>query len=815
VIGRTISRYRILSKLGAGGMGEVYLAEDTELGREVAVKVLPEAMAGSQERLERFRREARAVAALNHPNIVTIFNVEEAEGKRLLVMEHVRGRSLDRRIGGHDLPLPQIFDIAIPIAEALAAAHQRGITHRDLKPSNVMVDEESSPTLVKVLDFGLAKLAEGAGEGLPGALVTEAETARQPTPLTGVGTVMGTAPYMSPEQLQGKPVDHRSDIFSFGILLYEMVVGRRPFHGGTGIELASSILKDAPSSVVDIRSDVPFHLGRIIHHCLEKDPERRFQSAKDVRNELEQLRREVESGVLESTGALAQGPPGSASSTRNRLIAAALGLLLVAALAVLWWRGRGDEGPTRAPSTPADPAGEAQPTVAVLPFRNLGADESVDYLSLAVPDEITTTLSRAPGLAIRPFAASSQSAPLDPLEAARELAVGSVVTGQYFQEGERINLTLEAIDVGRNVVVWRESVVVNANELLSLRAAVADTVDRGLLPVLGGRAVERTGTRPSSEEAYALYLRSLPATSDSEPNARALEMLERAVELDPDYAPAWSELAGRYYYVGNYSDTAGDSDHYYDLSLAAAERALELDPDLIDPAVRKIVIDAERGRLEKAYDAAGSLLRQRPDAARAHFARSYVLRYGGAVDRAIRDCDTALALDPRNSMLRGCGITNWEAGRYDKALQFLALDPSSSLVFDNTVAVYLRQGRREEARRLMDEAPAGVWNGVMAYMDGGQFPSDAAERMVAAVRSLRDSEQQYWAASLLAYAGRYADALTLLREGVERGYCSYPFLQTDPLFDGLREDPASQAAYTAIVAAGKACHERFLAYIDG
>ena len=290
LIGTTLSHYRIVAKLGEGGMGEVYRADDIELDRPVALKVLPAAMAADSERLERFRREAKTVAALTHPNIVTIYNIEEDAGRQFLVMELVEGDSLDRLIPPEGLPLARIFDIAIPLTDALTAAHERGIVHRDLKPANVMMTSDGR---LKVLDFGLAKLVAEAfvpGDG-------EATAAAPPSAaLTREGVVMGTAPYMSPEQLQGHEVDHRTDIFSLGIMLYEMVTGRRPFRGDSGIALASSVLKDNPPHVTELRGELPRHLGRIIHRCLEKEPRSRYQSALDVHNELKGLREEVASG---------------------------------------------------------------------------------------------------------------------------------------------------------------------------------------------------------------------------------------------------------------------------------------------------------------------------------------------------------------------------------------------------------------------------------------------------------------------------------------------------------------------------------------
>ena len=293
MIGTHLNHYKVIRKLGSGGMGDVYVAEDTTLDREVALKVLPADMAEDPERLARFEREAKAIAALDHPNIVTIHTIEEADDVHFITMQLVEGRTLEHILqaeGAAGLPLRDIFEIGAPLAEAISVAHGRGITHRDLKPSNVMVTDDGR---VMVLDFGLAKLRE--------RLDGPDDETRVPTEsLTGEGKIMGTVAYMSPEQAEGKPVDQRTDIFSLGIMLYEMSTGERPFRGDTKMSILTSIIRDTPPPVTDLKVDLPRHVGRIIKHCLEKDPDRRFQSAKDLRNELDELRDELDTRQIEA-----------------------------------------------------------------------------------------------------------------------------------------------------------------------------------------------------------------------------------------------------------------------------------------------------------------------------------------------------------------------------------------------------------------------------------------------------------------------------------------------------------------------------------
>jgi serine/threonine protein kinase len=328
MIGKTLAHYEILEKIGSGGMGEVFRARDTKLGREVALKILPAEMAADPERLRRFEREAKAVAALNHPNIVTIHSVEHAGGLHFLTMELVEGKTLAEQIPRRGLPLTRILELAVPLADAVSAAHERGITHRDLKPANIVIGEDGR---LRILDFGIAKLREEEVPGGRAAGEAAAETVK--LPITGEGRILGTIPYMSPEQLQGLPVDARSDIFSVGIILYEMATGKRPFQGETSADLMSSILKDTPSPLNEPRADLPRHLGRIVRRCLEKDPKRRYQTARDLRTELEDLGRELASEELLASGTTAaRRPP---RSRRGRVFAiAAVGAL---ALLTIWW----------------------------------------------------------------------------------------------------------------------------------------------------------------------------------------------------------------------------------------------------------------------------------------------------------------------------------------------------------------------------------------------------------------------------------------------------------------------------------------------
>ncbi|MGB6002668.1 MAG: protein kinase, partial [Thermoanaerobaculia bacterium] len=357
MVGQTLSHYKILDKLGAGGMGEVYLAEDTTLKRQVALKVLPPELAASQDRLERFQREAETLAALDHPNIVHIYSVEEADGVRFLTMQLVEGKRLSDLIPKSGMPLERIFKFAIPLADALAAAHEKGVIHRDLKPGNIMVTNDGR---VKVLDFGLAKLRPELDPGEATALPTE--------PLTDEGRILGTVPYMSPEQLEGRELDARTDVFSLGIVLYEMATGERPFRGDSSVSIISSIIRDTPREIDTLRPELPHHLARIIRHSLEKEPQRRYHSALDVRNELEDLKTESASGEVSRMSS----PRSRLSRLKLWMTLSAAGLVLAAGLATIYWAlrpgGEQEEVPTepltgRFSKLTFDPALEQEPSL--------------------------------------------------------------------------------------------------------------------------------------------------------------------------------------------------------------------------------------------------------------------------------------------------------------------------------------------------------------------------------------------------------------------------------------------------------------------
>ena len=789
LIGQTFSHYRIVSKLGGGGMGAVYDAEDTRLGRHVALKFIPEELVHDRKALDRFFWEARAASQLNHPGICTIHDIEDSDGHPFIVMEKLEGVSLKERMMGKPMELEQILDIGIAVSDALAACHAKGIIHRDIKPANIFITNSGQ---VKILDFGVAKLSPGARGD-----------ASLDDPLTMAGDIFGTAVYMSPEQARGEELDPRTDIFSFGVMLYQMATGQRPFAGANAVITLEAVMNRKPISPLKLNPHLPPELEGIIGRCMEKERGNRYPDALALKGDLVSLKRETEPG-MSTTGKLRPALPYRiATSTFQKdskrqtyILMGVIALLITLLIPMGLWFFKQRQ------------AVQARNTIAVLPLQNVNGDVSVDFLRYALADEISNALTTTRTLDVRPSSLthSYNGSDVDPRKVAKELRVATVVTGHFLKQGDRLMVTLEAVDGANDKLIWQTNLTAPADDLIKLQSNMAQQVNQGLLPVIGMAGGQVAGeTHPHDAAAYDLYLHSLAISTDPAPNKDAINVLENAVHTDPNYAPAWEQLGWRYYYDYSYSDGGEEA---FQRANNAYQRALTLDPNRIVAAGQLITNRVERGELGKAYKEAQDLVRRRPDAAEAHFVLGYVYRYAGMLEQATQECDKALALDPGNHTFRSCAWAFMDMGNTARAADYIKLDANSQWAAYAMPSLLLREGEIEKARDAVTRMPtAPRYHRDLLEACLALRPPEEADQLAHEAETTPpaapDAESLYYEGALFADCGKRQAALHVLQGAIEQNYCSLSNLRLDPMLRKLRTTPG----FDKLLEAARECQD--------
>ncbi|HXM35743.1 MAG TPA: protein kinase [Pyrinomonadaceae bacterium] len=827
--GTRLSRYEIRSQLGAGGMGEVYLALDTELDRKVAIKILPADVAANQDRMRRFAQEARAAAALNHPNIAHIYEIGRADGVNFIAMEFVDGETFRDKMHGENSDLKILLKHLLQVAEGLAKAHAGGIVHRDLKPDNIMITRDGH---AKILDFGLAKLIEPTGrkpdhEGGLGS--SEIATVMMPVQHSTPGVVMGTVGYMSPEQAQAKSVDQRSDIFSFGCILYEAATGRKPFVGDSIIDTLHKIIHEPAPSITDLNPSASLDLQRVIRKCLAKEPEKRYQTIRDTANDLEELI-EAMKGVsdlersvappanatasgpqivggkstvddvraAESTVSTSQQPASSAqyivSGIKQHKLAAVIGLLVLVVGAVglgLYLHARNTE--------------MAIESIAVLPFDNQNHDPETEYLSDGLTDSIINSLTQLPNLKV--IARSSvfryKGKQTDPIAVANELGVRAVLTGRIMQRGDSFTIGAELIDARDNKQLWGDQYERKLADLLSVQREIAKEITSNLRLKLSGAEQERaTKQYTEKPEAYQLYLKGRLYWNKRTGEAikKAIEYFSQAVEKDPGYALAYVGLADCYVVPAN----PRPPNEKMPKARAAARRALELDETLAEghTALARVlaVYDWDWVGAENEFKRA---IKLNPRYAGAHQWYGGYLEMMGRRDESLAERKQALELDPLSLTINfELALAFYYARDYDQAIQqfqkTLELDANFPLVHAHLPAAYEQKG-------MYDQAIAGFQKGVAlrggtewSFSMSGLGHVYGVSGKKAEARAVLDelkqaSQQEYVPADSIAlvYAGlgEKDQAFTWLEKAYEEHAFKMAWLKVDPQWDSLRSDP--------------------------
>ncbi|MBA4124056.1 MAG: protein kinase [Acidobacteria bacterium] len=796
MIGENINQYKILEKIGAGGQGTVYKAQDTKLDRTVVIKVLPPELTAKTANYRRFEREAQLCSQLDHPNICTIYDFHHEDGVFYIAMQYVEGKNVRQLVSGRPLDLQSALSIAVQVCDALAYTHSRGIIHRDIKAGNIMANDSGQ---VKILDFGLAKLIQDEP--------SEHTKGLDRTEITELGVPYGTATYAAPEQAKGEKTDHRADIFSTGVLLYEMLTGIWAFQGKTVIDVRHQVLYGTPKPLSEMRPEpLPPQLQQILDRALAKEPKDRYQKISQMRDDLRGILQEI-SGMP-----ILQGDSFTPHHLDDNPVKRAWN----------WLTGKSSADSTSMPRTPSvsnaptfspeltlTATGQEKKSVAILPFKNLSNDAASNFYEFSLADAVITELAGLRSLIVRPSSviAKYQGTDIDPREAGRELRVHAILSAGFIRSGERIRVTAQLLDVLTGEILWSDRIDAEGNDILALQDTIAERILDGLKLELTPKEQETRGRRATDNaEAFEEYLRGrdnfgrfIFRTVAAEDCNAAIANFKQAIKLDPDFALAHSGLGACY--ANRIFKGMGDAEDYT-YAEAAFSRAFKYDPNVVEARVLMVLIYLSRGEKKKARAEIKLLQEQFPNEAPLYFVKGTMHRLDGEYEESLKSFEKLAKLDPAARV-----VSSYNRARiflykqqYDEALAELdkgaKAEPNHPMVRIFRSSVLFYSGSEDEAietiKNVLENNPQmdGIRPLLAIYLAHQGKREEAKAQMTDEARGLAkaDHDMAYWMCSASSQLGEIDQAFYWLERAIKLGNENKPWFETDKMLAPLRQD---------------------------